>query len=481
MERNVTNLEHLIKQLLTFRKIETNSMEVVIKDYNISDVVNSCALDFKPVAEKKGLELILEIQKNVTGKIDKEKWELILRNLISNAIKYTNSGNVKINFAINDQSKATISIIDTGCGISEEFIPKIFNRFYRVSENEQQIQGIGIGLHLTKSLVEMLNGSIHVKSELNAGTTFSLRLPIDGSYSDTYEEDLVQAESGNNGKDNMKPQSLTKEPFLHDAISDSETFRNKNILLVEDNEDFRNTLKTTLEPFCKIYEAEDGLTAMEIAEKEDIDIIISDVMMPNQSGYELCHKIKMNLKTSHIPVILLTAMVGDENKLLGYRAGANAYIEKPVNMKLLLAQIKSLLINMKTFRRQTGVNLSLEPENVSITPLDEEFFNKAKQIVEKNISDSEFSIKDFANELCVSNSMLYRKIKSLTDSSPSEFIRNIRLKRSAQLLQNKAFTISEVAYKCGFNDLGYFGVCFKKMFGETPTSYQTNNQKSDIK
>ena len=480
MERNVTNLDRLIKQLLTFRKIETNSMKVVIKDYNISDIVNSCAQDFKPLAEKKGIDLILEIQEKITGKIDKEKWELILRNLLSNAIKYTTSGNVKIIFAINDQSKATIKITDTGCGISEESIPKIFNRFYRISEDEEQTQGIGIGLHLTKSLVQILNGSINVQSKLGTGTTFSLILPIDGSHSDTFKEEPLQSEGDNNNY-NLKQQSLTKEPFLLDTVSNNETFRNKAILLVEDNDDFRDTLKTTLKPFCKIYEAKDGLTAMEIAEKEDIDVIISDIMMPNQSGYELCHNIKVNIKTSHIPVILLTAMVGDENKLLGYRAGANAYIEKPVNMKLLLAQIQSLLNNMETFRRQTGVNLSLEPENVSITPLDEEFFNKAKKIVEKNISDSEFSIKDFANDLCVSNSMLYRKIKSLTDSSPSEFIRNIRLKRSAQLLQNKAFTISEVAYKCGFNDLGYFGVCFKKMFGETPTSYQTNNQKTDIK
>ena len=235
-------------------------------------------------------------------------------------------------------------------------------------------------------------------------------------------------------------------------------------------------LKENLSSRYKILEACDGMQGLELAEKKEIDLIVSDVMMPNMSGNELCEKIKTNINTSHIPVLLLTAKIGDENKLAGYKAGGNSYLEKPVNMPLLKVRIRSLLSQFDRLRARTNVSLNLEPENIQITSIDEEFFNKAKKIIEKHMDDTEFSVVNFADELKVSNSMLYRKMRSLAGISPSEFIRNIRLKRAAQLLDNKAFQISEVAYNCGFNDLSYFGVCFKKMFGVTPTAYQAGER-----
>ncbi len=472
LERNVSGLERIIRQLLTFRKIEANRMTVSLGDWDVSQVVEDCVRDFIPQSEKKGIALKSSIEPNINGTIDKGKWELILRNLISNALKYTEKGSVKLVLKKLDDKTVNLMITDTGMGVPKEALPRLFDRFYRVKGNSKtKADGIGIGLNLTKSLVDILAGEIIVESEINKGTTFTLTLPIDGAYAlqdKTGDTQQVMPDVEFIGSAEDPEVEVVAEPVFKDL----DVLKGKTILIVEDNEEFRKSLMTAIGHSANILEAEDGEAGIAIAENEEVDLIISDVMMPNKTGYELCQIIKSNIETSHIPVILLTAKVGDDNKLLGYQSGANAYVEKPVNMNLLMVRIQSLLGNMREMRQEAGASLNLEPENVSVTPLDEAFFNKAKKLVEKNMANAEYSIKDFGDDLGVSSSMLYRKMKSLADSSPSEFVRNIRLKRSAQLFENKSFTISEVAYNCGFNDLSYFGVCFKKMYGVTPTAFQ---------
>ncbi|MCG8578957.1 MAG: response regulator [Bacteroidales bacterium] len=471
MVRSVGGLERLIRQLLTFRKIESNRMTVSLGEWDASKVVEDCIRDFIPQAEKKGLGFKYDIERNVHGLIDKEKWELIIRNLMSNALKYTEKGEVIFSLHKQDDKNVLLEVSDTGYGIPEDALSRVFDRFYRVKgQSKVKTDGIGIGLNLTKSLVDILAGEITVESELNKGTRFKLILPIDGAYSiQENKEDTMEAMPDVEYIAKVEAES---EKMSESVFNEQEVLNDKTILLVEDNEVFRESLKTAIGGYATILEAGDGEEGLAMAEKEEVDLIISDVMMPVKSGYELCKAIKSNIETSHIPVILITAKVGDNNKLQGYQSGANAYVEKPVNMNLLLARMQSLLGNMRKMRKETGSSLNLEPENVSVTPLDEAFFNKAKKLVEEHMANAEYSIKEFADDLGVSSSMLYRKMKSLADSSPSEFVRNIRLKRSAQMLENKSFTISEVAYNCGFNDLSYFGVCFKKMFGVTPTAFQ---------
>ncbi|WP_430931138.1 hybrid sensor histidine kinase/response regulator transcription factor [Saccharicrinis sp. 156] len=479
MERSIAGLERLIKQLLTFRKVETNSMKVSMAHENVSEIVNNCVKDFKPVADKKNISIAIKIEDGIEGKIDKEKWELIIRNLLSNAIKYTpQKGNIWLTLSKSDAANVNIIVKDSGCGIPQDALPYLFDRFYRVkSKASTKSEGIGIGLNLTKSLIDILKGTIDVESKEGQGALFTVVLPIDGSYEKDFANNDVEKIKGDEVSTVVDTDFENEQDSIYEERKVDLT--GKTILLVEDNDEFRQSLKGALASKYKILEAEDGKKGIQIAEKEEIDLVISDVMMPNMSGHELCQALKTNINTSHIPVILLTAKVGDENRLAGYQSGANSYLEKPVNMKLLLVRIQALLMNFQNQREKTAVSLNLEPENVTITPLDEEFFNKAKKIVEDNISDAEYSIKDFAKELGVSNSMLYRKMKNLASCSPSEFVRNIRLRRAAQLFDNKTFQISEVAYKCGFNDLSYFGVCFKKMYGVTPTQYQEGKRKDN--
>jgi signal transduction histidine kinase/DNA-binding response OmpR family regulator/ligand-binding sensor domain-containing protein len=472
MERNVLKLERMIRQLLTFRKVDANKVYVNISEKNISSLIINIVNDFESLYVQKGLKILLQIEENINGKIDKEKWEIIIRNLLSNAIKYTDEGQIVVGLKSIDSGGLSLIVKDTGCGIPQEALSKLFNRFYRVkSEKSKSEEGIGIGLNLTKNLVDILGGSIDVESEEGKGTAFKLFLPIDGVVEVT--EDTENKVFSSIKDIDIDGEGIQKDiPEENRYAKNYELLKDTTILLVEDNDEFRQSVKLALGQYASILEARDGSEGIKLAEDKDIDIVISDVMMPGKKGYELCKEMKDNIKTSHIPVVLLTAKVGDDNKIIGYQSGADAYVEKPVNIDLLILRINVLLQNRKKLRHNTGINLNLEPENVSVTPLDEAFFNQAKKIVEANIADADYSIKEFADDLGVSNSMLYRKIKNLADSSPSEFVRNIRIKRSAQLLENKAFSISEVAYNCGFNDLSYFGVCFKKMYGVTPTAYQ---------
>ncbi|WP_372772776.1 two-component regulator propeller domain-containing protein [Mangrovibacterium sp.] len=476
MERNINNLNRLIRSLLLFRKLETGNMGIKTEETDLSGFVNDAVRDFNLLAAKKKIDFNLQIQPDLKGKTDREKLEMILHNLLSNAFRFTpEGGNVSVSLktASLNEKMFEIGVKDSGIGISRDALPNLFNRFYRVA-NEKSSPGIGIGLNLTKSLVDALGGSIQVESIEGEGTGFIISLPIYSSGDDTSinEMNSILPEEIMEIPGNEEENETGYDHFLSEDGSRSKPA----ILLAEDNDDFRKTLRVALSEYFIVHEAADGQAALEIAREKDIDLIISDVRMPLLSGRELCRKIKSDIQFSHIPVILLTARVGEEQKLAGYEAGADAYLEKPVQIKLLMLRIQVLLKQRQAIMRQFKSNQIFEPENVSITPLDEDFILKAKSIVEKYIGDADFSVKLLAEELNASSSMLYRKMRTLIGVSPNEFIRNIRLRRAAQLLKNKAFTVSEVAYNCGFNDLSYFGSCFKKMYGVTPTAYQTGDR-----
>jgi len=474
MQRNVDGLIGLIRQILTFYKQESGNMALKPVQGNISNFVANCVNDFTLLAEKQSIAFKVAIESDIAGFFDKEKLEIILRNLLSNAFKYTGDGG-EIFFGLvqnNDLKTIRITVKDSGIGIDEKALPHVFDRFYRDESTDKNGQpGMGIGLNLAKNLLTQMNGTIDVSSQLGKGSEFIVNVPIsESAFSDaaaTYSDKERPGQYTGSQNDTITASDDDTEIILNSVYT---------VLIAEDNDDFRFTLAESLKTSYNILEAKDGQEALNIVLSNNIDLIVSDVIMPNMSGEELCRAIKKDTNLSHIPVILLTAKVGDRNKLLGYEAGADSYLEKPIGLKVLKVRINGLLALREKLRNNSSADVDLAPERVATPSMDEQFILKAKLFVEKNISDPQLSVKNLANELGVSNSMLYRKLRNLAGLAPNEFIRNIRLKRAAQMLQNKSFTISEVAFSCGFNDLGYFGVCFKKMFGKTPSTYQAKHK-----
>ncbi|WP_198152373.1 hybrid sensor histidine kinase/response regulator transcription factor [Draconibacterium sediminis] len=477
MERTTNNLNRLIRSLLLFRKVETGNMKLKLTEGDISGFVFETVSSFKLLSSKKNIRFDINIEPDVFGYTDLEKLEMILHNLLSNAFRYTPDGggvSFSLRCPVADNGFFECVVGDTGIGISKELAPHIFDRFYQL-KNENGGGGIGVGLNLTKSLVNILGGDITVESEESLGALFTVRLPL------TIEAMNLKSKSEEEGFeieiDNEQLGVVDKADVSPEVFPEPENWKKYTLLIVEDKDDYRKMLTEALHEKFRVVEATNGAEALEVVKEKEIDLIVSDVQIPLLSGRELCRRIKNDLQISHIPVILLTAKVGEEERLSGYEAGADAYLEKPVKLKLLIIRIQALLRQRIAIMRNFKSELIFEPENVSVTPLDEKFIIEAKNVVEKYIADPDFSVKVLAEELNASNSMLYRKMRTLIDVSPSEFIRNIRLRRAAQLLENEAFSVSEVAYNCGFNDLSYFGSCFKKMYGVTPTSYQSGDRR----
>lgn len=480
IENNVNNLIRLIRQLLHFRKMETGNMVLKVTDGNISAFTNEIFENFMLLAEKKQINFSIDVQENIRGYYDREKVEIILHNLLSNAFKYTRSGGLisaTVSSVILNKNIPGVQfeITDNGVGIDEENLENIFERFYRVGDDKMNNDGIGIGLNLTKNLVNLHNGTIEVQSVKGEGTSFTVKLPIialSSSISLNHEHDQKTKPTpiSDQNATQLTPTTTESEPSLK---------KTKTILLVEDNEDFRLVLRDALKDEFLIEEAPNGEEGLKIALSRHIDLIVSDIMMPILDGIELCKRVKEDLNLSHIPIILLSAKVDDKHKISGYSSGADSYLEKPVNTVLLKARIKSIIKQRTDLQTKFNTGFSLEPENLEITTLDEKFITKAKEIVEANLSNTDLSVKTLCAELGTSNSMLYRKIKGLLDMTPNEFIRNIRLKRASQMLENGGggINISEVVYNCGFSDLSYFGVCFKKQYGVTPSAFLKGERK----
>lgn len=471
MRSNITRLRRLLQQVLDFRKVENGKMILKISENNISTFIGDiCRNHFQPLIERKNIAFSFNsTPSNIPAFFDADKVDKIVFNILSNALKYTpDGGAIRVEIEKkreNDIDAVSIEISDTGIGIHPNDLKNIFTRFYSDRDNIGSDTN-GIGLSLTKELVELHHGSISVKSELQKGTTFIIVLPIDKkSYAETElssakfyvtDENSVSADTGLEESD---------EEIKQEDI---------NLLLVEDNEDLLYTVKNILQRRYRVLTATDGQIAINVLKNNDIDIVISDVMMPNMDGLELCRSIKGNIETSHIPVLLLTAKNSVEDRVECYNAGADGYISKPFNTKVLEARINNFLQNKKTNKNRFKENPEINISTLEYPSLDEEFLKKAIAIIEEHLSDSDFDIDTFSQEMQMSKSSLYRKIKTMTGLPPYEFIRNIRLKHACLLLKDKARTISEAAYAVGFTEPRYFSTCFKNEFNMTPTEYQKN-------
>jgi signal transduction histidine kinase/ligand-binding sensor domain-containing protein/DNA-binding response OmpR family regulator len=473
MQRNAQNLDRLITQLLDFRKLQSGNLKLNLTEADIVCFIRNIVDSFNNYAIEKDIKLTFTtLKKRLFVSFDPDKIEKILNNLLSNAFKFTGpKGSISVNLSLifdsddkdfsdeeNEQQFIEISIKDTGKGIPSKNIEKIFMRFFQ-SEQSDKNSGAGIGLALVKELVNLHNGNIFVTSKPGKGTKFTIRIP----YNIGQE---VQEES----KEISLPQNV--ESVFENA--DDELVGNYHLrvmLIIEDNADVRQFIRSHFNTFYRIYEASDGEKGWKIALETIPDIIISDIIMPNMDGYELCKRIKNDERTSHIPVLLLTAIHSKEHELKGLTTGADDYITKPFDLYVLQAKVENLLSIRDSLKEKYTSTIILEPANVVITSPDERFLKKAIDTVEANISDFELDIESFAQKVGVSRMQLYRKLHALTNMTVKEFIRHIRLKRATQLLVQQKMNISEIAYEVGFKDLSHFRKCFKREFGMSATDF----------
>jgi signal transduction histidine kinase/ligand-binding sensor domain-containing protein/AraC-like DNA-binding protein len=477
IQRNARRLLELVNQLLDLSKLEAGSMKLQAAPGNIVGFVKGAAWSFQSSAESKGIALRVEApQDEVEAYFDSDKMEKILTNLLSNAMKFTpDAGAVNVNVSLEDVSDSApgdvgwvrIAVADTGIGIREEELAHVFDRFYQVGASTVREQkGTGIGLALTKELVDLHHGTVSVKSEPGKGTEFAVRLRLGRSHlkEDEIFEDLALIGE----RPFVQPES--SEPHEPSTV-EVETAESKRaiVLIVEDNADVRAYLREYLVSTYHVLEARDGAEGVETARESIPDLVISDVMMPKMDGYELCRTLKLDERTSHVPVILLTAKAGQENKIEGLETGADDYLTKPFDAKELLVRVRNLIELRWKLRERFSVGQVLKPGEIAVTSIDDTFLRKAMGVVEKGLGDETFSVEDFAREVGMSRSQLHRKLTALTGQSPSDFIRYMRLHRAMELLRKSAGTVSEVAYAVGFSGVSYFTKCFREQFGTLPS------------
>lgn len=458
ISRNAQGLLSLVNQLLDFRKIEMGGEVLSLVKGDIDRFLFSIYENFQLMTDEKGLHFIYESElSSFYCFYDHDKLRKMVNNLLINAIKFTKE-NGSILLTVREEKKenrsfVVISVEDTGEGISEDQLPRIFERFHQVDVKGSSA-GSGIGLHLVKEYAAMHQGSVSVRSELNKGSVFTIYIPTD----------LVPEHS--------LPSGEVTEDMPDDNPSRLSDDQTKKVLIVEDNAEFRLYMKNELEHYYIVYEASNGKEGEQKAIELAPDIIITDLMMPEMDGIELCRQVKNNIEISHIPIILLTANDNIENEKRGYKEGADAYIGKPFHWDILLSRIQNLMEQKMQRQQAFEKNIEISPRNITISSLDERLIEKALGLIEKNLSNSEYSIEDLSMDMGMSRVSLYRKISSITGNSPTEFVKNIRLRRAAELLREGNYTVSEVAYKVGFSTPGYFTQSFKKTFGVLPTHFK---------
>jgi DNA-binding response OmpR family regulator/nitrogen-specific signal transduction histidine kinase len=472
MKRNATRLLALVNQLLELSKIESGMLKLHMTRSDIIAVTKGITMSFHSIAEQKNIHLIMDMQPDrLHMSYDRQKWETILTNLLSNAFKFTQgNGKIGLSSRLEEESGKRVlkfTLTDNGHGIPKEQVHHIFNRFYQADSNEVlHHEGSGIGLALAKELVELHRGSIHVESEPGVGTKFSIVLPGDSiAKSPAYED-----------KQKLKATDLVDIQEVPDELEiEAEIVEQSKpiVLLIEDHVEVSNYIKEILSDVYNVYCAKDGEEGI-IAGLEMIpDLIISDVMMPKKDGLEVCKTLKENEKTSHIPIILLTAKSDSKDKITGLSSEADDYITKPFVPGELLVRVKNLIESRRRLVEKYKINGILKPKDVTTNSIDEKFLDRLIELVELNISDEKFGVEQLGREIGMSRSQLHRKLTALIDQGPNQFIRSFRLQRAHDLLKQNAATASEISYQVGFSSPSYFTKCFHEQFGYTPTEMRT--------
>ena len=468
---NAKRLLTLINQLLDLSRLEAGKLKLKASFGNIAQFVKGLAMEFESIAERKDISLKVLMEKEfVEAYFDKEKLEKIITNLLSNAFKFTPSGG-RITVKLSETSTNQVEIIirDSGIGIPKSELTKIFDRFYQVDgSHTREHEGTGIGLALTKELVELHKGNIFVDSVEGHWTEVKLNFPLG-------REHLTDAEIIDAGDFEMHKIENVEE--LAKSDSEAEELLNDNlidktiVLIVEDNSDVREYIKDALMETYHVEEAANGEQGLRKAEKFIPDLIVSDIMMPKMDGYEMTRQLRQNDKTSHIPIILLTAKSDKDSRLEGLGLGADDYLIKPFDSDELLARIKNLIETRRRLQEKfgTGAAILKKPEKANLSCLDEQFMNRIMMVVDEHLAEEEFSIEEFGKDVGMSRSQMHRKLKALTGKSASVYLRTVRLVKAKQLIEEKKGTISEISYQVGFSSPAYFSRCFKDEFGFTPS------------
>ena len=465
VHKNVHILLRLVNQILDFRKYENDKLELVRANMNLRVQLQEWSHSFQTLALKKHIHFVLEVNDDRADylmAVDAEKMERVYFNLLSNAFKFTpENGTITVTLSTLTKEEggryARLVVADTGSGISVQHIRHIFDRFYQIDVNHA---GSGIGLALAKAFVELHGGEITADSVEGKGTVFTVDIPM--TLVEEPSADLVQ-------EPRITQQTVVEE--LEDMETEEQIpDENKEcILIIDDNADVRDYVKSLLKEEYTVIEAPDGRAGLKKAMKYVPDAIICDVMMPVMDGLECCRKLKTELQTSHIPVMLLTACSLDEQRIQGFECGADSYISKPFNSKLLLVRLRNLMDNHKRLKQFFGDKTTLSKESVS--DVDKGFVDRFRELIEENLADSELSVEDLGGKMGLSRVQLYRKIKALTNYSPNELVRIARLKKAASLLASSEKTISEITYEVGFTSPSYFTKCYKEYFVESPTDF----------
>ena len=469
MRMNLNRLMRLLQQILEFRKAETGNLKLKVSQGNIAGFINEiCEISFIPLMKTKQIQFRLHAEPEVLiGYFDSDKLDKIMYNLLSNAHKYNSvGGEISVGISkkkANNKNYVCIKVKDTGQGIEQEKMNTLFKRFYEGDYRKFKTKGTGIGLSLTKDLVTLHNGSIDVSSKVGEGTEFTVTLPIDSS--------AYSAEQIDSSSDIITIAPVVTKEVQTTAIETETTTKDIAILVAEDNEDLLIVLENTLSRDFEVFKALNGVEALKILEENDIDIVVTDYIMPEMDGIELTRFIKKEVKYSHIPIILLTAKQDTSDKVIGFEAGADVYITKPFEIESLIANIKSLVKNRKKISALFPSKDKIKLSQFTYNSIDKDFLEKAIKIVEESVRISDFNATDFYQAMNMSQPTLYRKIKSMTNLSPNEFIRNIKFKLACKLLVERKLSVSEVAYELGFTDSRYFSTVFKKEIGMSPSEY----------
>ena len=457
MEQNTLRLLNLTNQLLDFRKTETKGFSLNFMTYNISEILKETYNRFLPTAKQNYLEFNLQLpEKDFYAPVDKEALTKILSNLFNNAVKYAQS-NIIAQLDIQPESNPNmfmITVSNDGTLIPKDMEEDIFKPFVQIknTDNGQRTAGTGIGLPLARSLAELHKGKLYLKNEDQI--CFCVELPIT-------QENVIQ----------LSKHYIEDSPNIPDRHLATTPENQNTILVIDDDPEILSFVSKQLQNTYKIITATNGKEALDILETESVNLIVSDVMMPEIDGFELCKRLKNNINYSHIPIILLTARATLQSKIKGIELGADAYIEKPFSTEYLLVKIATLLTNLEKLRKAFTSSPFVEARTIALSNADEKFLDKLTETIKKNISEPEFNVDILASEMNMSRSSLHRKIKSIAQITPNEYIQLERLKTAAQLLQSGNYKINEICYIVGFNSSSYFAKCFQKQFGVLPKEF----------
>ncbi|MCK4762135.1 MAG: response regulator [Candidatus Aminicenantes bacterium] len=491
--RNSQRLLALIDQLLELSKFEFGKMKLEASLQDIVPFLDGCTASLETLLGQNELGLTYHPEeKNIALYFDREKMEKVIYNLLLNAVKFTPVGG-EITVTVKKNREKTknfpagsveISAADTGIGIPPDRLGHIFDRFYQVEGGyESKHKGSGIGLALVKELVGIHHGEIHAFSpgeKYSSGTEFIVRLPLGKAHLDAGEiVNLTDPSFIGKTHAEIRELYLTASEEKENEIKPGEETKTRKkaagrhiILVVEDSPTVSAYINETLEPFYRIVEAGNGREGIEKAKEVIPDLIISDVLMPEADGYDLCHSLKNDIETSHIPIILLTAKAAQDDIIEGLETGADDYITKPFNSQILLARIKNLIDLRRQLQESITRRMNMQPEEITLSPIDEEFLEELQQMLDKNIANSGFNVEKLCDKLYMSRATLYRKLLALSGESPTEFLRSYRLNKGAELLRKKVGSVVEVSFQVGFSNSSYFSKCFKQKFHRSPFEYK---------